>query len=75
MNTAAVAEPFDVPVLGSGEAGKYLAWTLGVEGRRVALVERRYIEGSCPNIACLPSKNVVTPPRSPGTLEGSRLRD
>jgi pyruvate/2-oxoglutarate dehydrogenase complex dihydrolipoamide dehydrogenase (E3) component len=59
MNTAAVAEPFDVLVLGSGEAGKYLAWTLGAEGRRVALVERRYIGGSCPNIACLPSKNVV----------------
>jgi pyruvate/2-oxoglutarate dehydrogenase complex dihydrolipoamide dehydrogenase (E3) component len=58
MNTTA-AEKFDVLVLGSGEAGKYLAWTLGGEGRRVALVERRYIGGSCPNIACLPSKNVV----------------
>ncbi len=58
MNTTA-AEKFDVLVLGSGEAGKYLAWTLGAEGRRVALVERRYVGGSCPNIACLPSKNVV----------------
>jgi pyruvate/2-oxoglutarate dehydrogenase complex dihydrolipoamide dehydrogenase (E3) component len=57
--TTAAAEEFDVLVLGSGEAGKYLAWTLGAEGRRVALVERKYIGGSCPNIACLPSKNVV----------------
>src|ERR1700744_1768634 len=53
------AEQFDVLVLGSGEGGKYLSWTLGAEGKRVALVERRYVGGSCPNIACLPSKNVV----------------
>ena len=54
-----VPEAFDVLVLGSGEAGKYLSWSLGSDGRRVALVERRYIGGSCPNIACLPSKNIV----------------
>jgi len=53
------AEHFDVLILGSGEAGKYLSWTLGGDGKHVALVERRYIGGSCPNIACLPSKNVV----------------
>lgn len=61
MNTSAgtAVEQFDVLVIGSGEAGKYLGWTLAAEGRRVALVERRYIGGSCPNIACLPSKNIV----------------
>ena len=53
------AEKFDALVLGSGEAGKYLSWSLGAEGKRVVLVERRYVGGSCPNIACLPSKNVV----------------
>ena len=52
-------EQYDVVVLGSGEAGKYLAWTLASEGKRVAVVERRYVGGSCPNIACLPSKNVI----------------
>jgi pyruvate/2-oxoglutarate dehydrogenase complex dihydrolipoamide dehydrogenase (E3) component len=52
-------ESWDVVILGSGEAGKYLAWRLGAEGRRVALVERQYMGGSCPNIACLPSKNVI----------------
>lgn len=50
---------YDILILGSGEAGKYLAWTFGGAGRRVALVERGLIGGSCPNIACLPSKNVV----------------
>ena len=51
-------EEYDVLVLGSGAAGKLLAWTLASQGRRTAVVERRYVGGSCPNIACLPSKNV-----------------
>jgi len=46
-------------VLGSGEAGKYLAWTMAKAGHRTAVVERRWIGGSCPNIACMPSKNVI----------------
>jgi len=53
------AEVFDVLVLGSGEAGKYLSWSFGAEGKKVGLIERRYVGGSCPNIACLPSKNIV----------------
>lgn len=52
-------EHYDVLVIGSGEAGKYLAWTLSNEGQRTALVERQMVGGSCPNIACLPSKNVI----------------
>jgi pyruvate/2-oxoglutarate dehydrogenase complex dihydrolipoamide dehydrogenase (E3) component len=54
-----MTDSYDVLVIGSGEAGKYLAWTLAGEGRRTALVERRYVGGSCPNIACLPSKNII----------------
>ena len=46
-------------VLGSGEAGKYVAWTLAKQGERTAVVERQWIGGSCPNVACLPSKNVI----------------
>ncbi|WP_020467292.1 dihydrolipoyl dehydrogenase family protein, partial [Singulisphaera acidiphila] len=52
-------EEYDVVVLGSGAPGKLLAWTLASQGRRTAVVERRYVGGSCPNIACLPSKNVI----------------
>jgi pyruvate/2-oxoglutarate dehydrogenase complex dihydrolipoamide dehydrogenase (E3) component len=36
-----------------------LAWHLASSGRRVAVVERRYVGGSCPNINCLPTKNEV----------------
>ena len=52
-------EDYDVVVLGSGEAGKYLAWTLAKEGMRAVVIERKYIGGSCPNVACMPSKNVI----------------
>jgi pyruvate/2-oxoglutarate dehydrogenase complex dihydrolipoamide dehydrogenase (E3) component len=52
-------ENYDALVIGSGEAGKYLAWTLAGEGHRTAVVERKLIGGSCPNIACLPSKNII----------------
>ena len=37
----------------------YCAWTLAKQGKRVALIERKYIGGSCPNIACLPTKNII----------------
>jgi pyruvate/2-oxoglutarate dehydrogenase complex dihydrolipoamide dehydrogenase (E3) component len=50
---------YDDLVLGSGAGGKLLSWHLGSSGRRVAVVERRWVGGSCPNIACLPSKNEI----------------
>ena len=46
-------------VLGGGEAGKYLAWDLAQQGQSVVVIERALVGGSCPNIACLPSKNVI----------------
>jgi pyruvate/2-oxoglutarate dehydrogenase complex dihydrolipoamide dehydrogenase (E3) component len=52
-------ERVDVLVLGSGQGGKQLAWHLARAGQRTAVVERRWIGGSCPNIACLPSKNEI----------------
>ena len=52
-------EEYDVVALGSGEGAKYVAWTLAKQGQHVAVIERKYIGGSCPNIACLPSKNVI----------------
>ena len=52
-------ESYDDLVLGSGAGGKLLSWHLAGSGRRVAVVERRYVGGSCPNINCLPSKNEV----------------
>jgi pyruvate/2-oxoglutarate dehydrogenase complex dihydrolipoamide dehydrogenase (E3) component len=52
-------EQFDILILGSGKSGKLLAWHMAQSGRRTAVIERRWIGGSCPNIACLPSKNEI----------------
>ena len=53
------AEQFDIVVLGSGQGGKQLAWHLARFGKKVAVVERRWVGGSCPAVACLPSKNEI----------------
>jgi pyruvate/2-oxoglutarate dehydrogenase complex dihydrolipoamide dehydrogenase (E3) component len=52
-------EMYDLVVVGSGTGAKLSAWTLGMQGWRIAVVEREYIGGSCNNIACLPSKNII----------------
>ncbi|WP_414463989.1 FAD-dependent oxidoreductase [Hyphomicrobium sp. DY-1] len=50
---------YDVLIIGSGEGGKFLAWHLGRSGKKVAVIERKLIGGSCPNTNCLPSKNEI----------------
>ncbi|WP_353068275.1 FAD-dependent oxidoreductase [Tunturibacter empetritectus] len=52
-------EQYDAIIIGSGEAGKYLAWHLGAQGKKVANIEDKRLGGACPNVACLPSKNVI----------------
>src|SRR5690348_2040487 len=53
------AERYDVVILGGGTGSTLAAWTFASEGKRVAVIDRKYIGGSCPNIACLPSKNII----------------
>jgi pyruvate/2-oxoglutarate dehydrogenase complex dihydrolipoamide dehydrogenase (E3) component len=53
------AERVQVLVLGSGKSGKLLAWDMARAGHRTAVVERKWIGGSCPNVNCLPSKNEI----------------
>jgi pyruvate/2-oxoglutarate dehydrogenase complex dihydrolipoamide dehydrogenase (E3) component len=52
-------ERYEVLVLGSGAGGKLFSWHMGRAGHRTAVVERRWIGGSCPNVNCLPSKNEI----------------
>ena len=40
-------ERFEALILGSGNGGMLLAWHLAGSGRRTALVERRWVGGSC----------------------------
>ena len=41
-------EHYEIIVIGSGEAGKHLTWNLAQAGHRTAVVERKYVGGSCP---------------------------
>src|ERR1700728_2976874 len=52
-------EEFDLVILGGGSGSTIAAWTFAGEGKQVAVVERKYIGGPRPNIACLPSKNII----------------
>src|ERR1700755_2391430 len=52
-------EELDLLILGGGTGSTIAAWTFAGEGKRVAAIDRKYIGGSCPNIACLPSKNII----------------
>ncbi len=53
------AEQVENLIIGSGVAGKILAWTLAKRGQKTVCVERSMVGGACPNVACLPSKNVI----------------
>src|SRR5277367_2773790 len=59
MSTPKHAEQYDAIIIGSGEAGKWMAWHLGSLGQHVINIEDKRIGGACPNVACLPSKNVI----------------
>jgi pyruvate/2-oxoglutarate dehydrogenase complex dihydrolipoamide dehydrogenase (E3) component len=54
------SEQVEVLVLGSGTGGKLIAWYMAQSGRRTAVVEAHWVGGSCPNIACMPSKNEIS---------------
>jgi pyruvate/2-oxoglutarate dehydrogenase complex dihydrolipoamide dehydrogenase (E3) component len=53
------SQQYEILVLGSGAGGKLLSWHMARTGRRTAVVERKWIGGSCPNVNCLPSKNEI----------------
>jgi len=65
-------EEYDLVVLGSGTGSKIAAWTTAEQGNRVALIERKYIGGSCHNIACMPSKNIIHSAKVASYLRRSR---
>src|SRR5262245_45279703 len=56
-------QPYDVLIIGGGQAGVPLAHALAAKGRRVALAERKWLGGSCVNFGCTPTKAAVASAR------------
>lgn len=54
---------FDAIVVGAGQSGPPLAGRLANAGRKVALVERKHIGGTCVNDGCTPTKAMVASAR------------
>jgi pyruvate/2-oxoglutarate dehydrogenase complex dihydrolipoamide dehydrogenase (E3) component len=50
---------YDVLIIGSGQAGGPLATAFTAAGRRVVLVERDHIGGTCINVGCTPTKTMI----------------
>jgi pyruvate/2-oxoglutarate dehydrogenase complex dihydrolipoamide dehydrogenase (E3) component len=57
-------EDFDDVIIGAGQAGPFLAARLAESGRRVALVEKRRLGGTCVNDGCTPTKTLVASARA-----------
>lgn len=57
MNSS--SDRYDAIIIGSGQAGNPLALALAEAGKRTAVVERRYVGGTCINEGCTPTKAMV----------------
>ena len=54
---------FGVVIVGAGQGGAPLAGALSAAGRKVALVERAHVGGTCVNEGCTPTKTMVASAR------------
>lgn len=54
-----MATKFDAVIIGTGQAGPYLAHRLAGSGMKVAVVERKFFGGTCVNTGCIPTKTMV----------------
>ncbi len=52
-------QTFDAIIIGAGQAGPSLAGRLTAAGRKVALIERKLVGGTCVNTGCMPTKAMV----------------
>ena len=52
-------EHFEYAIVGGGKSGKTLAAKMATAGRRVIMIEKGMIGGTCINVACIPTKTMV----------------
>jgi pyruvate/2-oxoglutarate dehydrogenase complex dihydrolipoamide dehydrogenase (E3) component len=59
-----VPDTFDAIIIGAGQAGPSLAGRLTASGMSVALIERKWIGGTCVNTGCTPTKTMIASARA-----------
>ena len=59
-----MSTPFDAIVIGSGQAGPFLAARLAEAGWKTALIEREHLGGTCVNDGCIPTKTLIASARA-----------
>jgi len=52
-------EKFDVIIIGAGQAGNPLSSAFAEAGKRTALIEEKYVGGTCINYGCTPTKTMI----------------
>lgn len=57
-------QSFDAIVIGAGQAGPFLAARMVSAGMKVALIERKFLGGTCVNAGCMPTKTLVASARA-----------
>ncbi|WP_426238073.1 FAD-containing oxidoreductase [Pararhizobium sp. DWP1-1-3] len=62
---------FDAIFIGAGQAGPSLAARMAERGMRVALIERKFLGGTCVNAGCMPTKALVASARAAYVSRGS----
>jgi pyruvate/2-oxoglutarate dehydrogenase complex dihydrolipoamide dehydrogenase (E3) component len=67
----AQATNYDAIVIGSSRGGRLLPIALAKAGRKVALIERGHVGGTCINVGCTPTKTMVASARA-GSAQGPR---
>ncbi|MBS9524326.1 mercuric reductase [Litoribacter alkaliphilus] len=56
-------QKFDAIIIGAGQSGMPLAKKIGSLGKKVALIEKRVVGGTCINDGCSPTKTMVASAR------------
>ena len=50
---------YDAIIIGSGQAANPLASKLAAAGWKTALIEKKWVGGTCINVGCTPTKTLV----------------
>jgi pyruvate/2-oxoglutarate dehydrogenase complex dihydrolipoamide dehydrogenase (E3) component len=59
-----MSEQFDAIIIGAGQSGPFLAARLADAKKKVALIEREHLGGTCVNDGCTPTKTLVASARA-----------